>query len=531
MKSSLELSRRRHELRQAALCLGVCLLGLSPLAGSALAKEEPSRTRSISKAIPKRPEKLTFPLLEYAPPVPGRYRVALRHGPVAYVVPDRELPLVNLVVYVRTGQYLEPAGKEGLAGLTGYLLARGGTQAQTAEALEERLAFLAADLNSGVGDTQGSISLNLLSKDLPEGLAILRAVLSTPRFQEDKLALRKQQILQAMQQRNDESSSIEGREAGFLAYGEQFWGNHYSTAASIESITRADLENFHRQWFNPSNFVVAVSGDFDRNQMIAKLEELFADWPFTGGSPPAIPTNTVFADRGVYLVDKEVNQGRVSMMLPGIKRDNPDYFAVMVMNDILGGGGFISRIMNRVRSDEGLAYSAFSSFPGGAYYPLTFSAGFQTKSRTVAYAVSIVQQEIQKMAASPVSDQELDTSKRGFIDRFPRTFSTKAQIANTFAQDEFTGRYKADPEFWAQYRSRIEKVAKDDVQRVAQKYLKPDRFVILVVGDKKEIMLGHPNHDVKLTQFGGGRLVDLPLRDPLTMKPIAAAKAEKVSAQ
>jgi predicted Zn-dependent peptidase len=233
----------------------------------------------------------------------------------------------------------------------------------------------------------------------------------------------------------------------------------------------------------------------------------------------------------VYLVDKEVNQGRVSMMLPGIKRDDPDYFAVMVMNDILGGGGFTSRIMNRVRSDEGLAYSAFSSFPGGVYYPLTFSAGFQTKSRTVAYAVSIVLQEIEKMTASAVSDQELVTSRSGFIDRFPRTFATKAQIANTFAQDEFTGRYKADPEFWAQYRSRVEKVGKNDVQRVAGKYLKPDRFVILVVGDKKEIMLGHPNHDVKLTQFASGQVVDLPLRDPLTMKPVTAAKSEKASAR
>jgi hypothetical protein len=235
MKSDPHLPRCPHGFSRAALLLGVCLLGLAPFTGLVLAKGDPSGARALSQPIPDRPETLSYPPLEYAPPVPGKYRVTLRNGPVAYVVPDRELPLVNLVIYVRAGQYLDPAGKEGLAGLMGYLLARGGTQAHTAEALEERLAFLAADLNSGVGDTQGSVSLNLLSKDLPEGLAILRRVMSTPRFQEDKLALRKQQILQAMQQRNDESSSIEAREAGFLAYGEQFWGNHHSTAASIPS--------------------------------------------------------------------------------------------------------------------------------------------------------------------------------------------------------------------------------------------------------------------------------------------------------
>ena len=290
-------------------------------------------------AIPDRPEKLTYPPLVYEPPAPEKFRVQLKNGPVAYVVPDRELPLVNIVVYARTGSYLEPAGQEGLAELTGYLLARGGTKSKTAEDLEERLAFLAAQLNSGIGESQGSVSLNLLSKDLDEGLGILREVLSAPRFQDDKIALRKQQTLQAMKERNDESASIEVREQGFLAFGEQFWANRYSTAASVDSIQRGDLEKFHQQWFHPANFIVAASGDFDRDQMVQKLEALFADWPFKGAAPPPIPTNTTFAAPGVYLVDKDVNQGRVAMMLPGILRDNPDYFAAVIMNDILGGGG------------------------------------------------------------------------------------------------------------------------------------------------------------------------------------------------
>jgi len=318
---------------------------------------------SLASDIPNRPEKLKFPVIPIRASKAADYRVELKSGPVAYVVPIANCRLSIFRILVRTGQYVDTTEKFGVSELTGTLLTTGGTKNRTAEQLEERLAFLAAELDSSVGETSGNIHLNLLSKDLDEGMKILREVLTEPRFQEDRIALVKDQEMQSIRQRNDESSDIEEREKDFLAFGENFWANRYMTAATLEGITRADLEAFHQKWFVPSNFVVAVSGDFDRDQMIQKLEELFANWPFKGQKPPAIPTGTQFAKPGVYIVNKDVNQGRVSMMLPGILRDDPDYFAVAIMNNILGGGGFTSHIMERVRSDEGLAYSAGSRFP------------------------------------------------------------------------------------------------------------------------------------------------------------------------
>lgn len=473
-------------------------------------------------AIPNRPEKLAYPPLTYNPPAPADYRVQLAAGPVAYLVPDRSRPLITVQVLIRAPRYAVPADKEPLNSLLADLLTEGGTQSRTAEQLEERIDFLAAELGVHASDTDMTARLNILTKDFDEGLGILREVLTAPRFQEDRVALLKQQLMQAMRERNDDSSAIERRERGFLIYGEPFFTNHHYTAASLESITRDDLVAFHRQFFNPANMLFAVSGDFDRAEMVKKLDAFLKDWPIAGKAAPTVPTDARFAAPGVYLVDKpEVNQGRVGVLLPGIRRDNPDYYAVAVMNDVLGGGGFTSRIMKRVRSDEGLAYSAGSQFPAGTYYPLFFAAGFQTKARTVAFGTSIVLTEMKRIAAEPVSDQELHTAKRSFIDVFPQNFVTADQTAFTFASDEFTGRYASDPDYWKDYRSKIDAVSKADVQRVAGKYLTPEKAVILVVGPKEDILKGHPDHPMTLQSLSAGPLKDVPLRDPLTMKPMS----------
>jgi predicted Zn-dependent peptidase len=364
------------------------------------------------------------------------------------------------------------------------------------------------------------VSLNLLSKDVDRGFEILRAVLAAPSFQEDKLALRKTQALQGLKQRNDDSRNIESRERNFLAYGEDFWFNRHTTAASLEGIRREDLLAFHHEWVHPRNFVVSISGDFDREAMLKRLDGVFAAWPHPGKKTPPVPQQREYGKSGVYIVDKDVNQGRVSIILPGIRWDDPDYYAIQIMNDVLGGGGFTSRITNRVRSDEGLAYSARSAFPGGAHYPVVFRAGFQSKSRTVAFATSIVLEEIERITREPVTAEELLTAKKSFTDTFPNNFASASQVVSAFAGDEMIGRYAKQPDYWANYRDNIEVVDIAAVQRVAKRRLNLGQVIILIVGQKEEILKGHPDHPVNLGRLAKGGVKELPMRDPLTMQPI-----------
>ena len=473
-----------------------------------------------AQEIPDRPEKLIFPPLNYDAPNPAAYRVELESGAVVYIYPDRERPLIDLSVNIRGGSYLDPKGKEGLAGLTGSLMARGGIPSSSADELDEELEFLAARLSSSFGGLNGSVSLNLLSKDVDRGFEILRAVLAAPSFQEDKLALRKTQALQGLKQRNDDSRNIESRERNFLAYGEDFWFNRHTTAASLEGIRREDLLAFHHEWVHPRNFVVSISGDFDREAMLKRLDGVFAAWPHPGKKTPPVPQQREYGKSGVYIVDKDVNQGRVSIILPGIRWDDPDYYAIQIMNDVLGGGGFTSRITNRVRSDEGLAYSARSAFPGGAHYPVVFRAGFQSKSRTVAFATSIVLEEIARITREPVTAEELLTAKKSFIDTFPNNFASASQVVSVFAGDEMIGRYAKQPDYWANYRDNIEVVDIAAVQRVAKRRLNLGQVIILIVGQKEEILKGHPDHPVNLGRLAKGGVKELPMRDPLTMQPI-----------
>ena len=468
--------------------------------------------------IPAHPRDLTYPTLTFDPPDAAKYRKVLKNKVVTFMVEDHELPLVSVAVMVRAGSYLEPVGKEGLAMAVGNQMRAGGSGALTAEQFDEEADFLAATMSAGFGGTSGNVFANFLAKDVDKALDLLFAMLQKPAFQQDRFDLYKRQTLQGLARRNDNTGGIETREWSRLTYGDQHFSTRPVTQAGVEGMTRDDLVAFHARHVHPGNFIIAVSGDFNSAEMAGKLEQRMAGWaPPAGYNVTPVPKPEFEPKPGVYMVNKpEVNQGRVSMGHLGILRDNPDAIAVDLMNDILGGSGFTSRITNRVRSDEGLAYSAGSGYGAGTYYPGVFRAGFQSKSATVAQAVQIILEEIDRIRTAKVTAEELDTVKNSAIEVFPRNFSSAGATAGLFASDELTGR---DPRYWKTYRDRVRALTVDEIQRVAQKYLTPDKLVILAVGHVDDMLKGSPDKPQYSfeTIRKGQPIVRIPLPDPNTM--------------
>ena len=467
--------------------------------------------------IPAHPRELTFEPLAFEPPRAARHRHTLPGGVVVFIVEDHALPLVDVSVLVRTGGYLDPAGKAGLAALTGSQMRAGGTASLAAAEFDEEVAFLAAEIGSSIGDTMGQAGLNCLTKDVDTALDLLFDMLRRPRFDQDRLELAKSQLLQGMERRNDSTRSIEGREWGRLMRGAGHFSTRPATRASVESITREDLVAFHERYYHPGGFIFAVSGDVEPEEILAKLSARLDGWTASSEPVPDVPAPAHDPPAALYGVDKpDVNQGRVSIGHLGTTRDNPDRYPLLVMNDILGGGGFTSRLLTRVRSDEGLAYSAGSSFGMGTYYDGVFRVAFQSRSETVARAAAIVLEEIERIRTEPVGDAELSTSIASFVETFTRNFSTAAATAGLFARDEYTGR---DPEYLLRYRERISAVTAEDVLRVAREYLHPERLVMLVVGNLDAVEDGDPdNPDYALEEVAGAPLRRIPLPDPFSME-------------
>ncbi len=467
--------------------------------------------------VPSHPRELTYDPLVYEAPSPPDYRHVLANGVVAYIVEDHDLPLVSIRVNLRGGSYLDPAGLEGLASAVGSQLRSGGTARLSAEAFDEEVEFLAANLSSGIQGTTGSASANFLAKDTDAALSLFFEMLRTPRFQADRFDLYKTQQLQRMQRRNDATNRIESREWTRLMRGDAHFTSAFTTQASIEAISHDDLQAHHERFIHPGNFILAVSGDFDTPAMIRLLDQAMEGWAIPAETLPVVPEPTTTPTPGIYVVDKpDVNQGRVSIGHLGIRFGNADEIIVDLMNDILGGSGFTSRITNRVRSDEGLAYDAGSRFSAGVFYPGLFRATFQSKSESVAQAITIVLEEIERIRSEDVAAEELATVQSYATEIFPRFFSSAGAVAGTFANDELIGR---DPQYWMTYRGRIRSATAGDLRRAAGAYIEPDNLVVLIVGNIEAIMKGDPNRpEYSIERLTDGRpIIRIPLPDPMTM--------------
>ena len=472
--------------------------------------------------IPDRPEEIAFGELDFTVPDGDAYRHQLPNGVVVYVAEDHTLPLVSFNVTLKVGSYLESVEHVGLAGFTGSLIRSGGTESLAPKDFDEQVEFLAASLSSSWGDTSASAGVRSITPAFEESLELFFDMLRHPRFDLERLEVEKSNALEAMRQRNDDADAMLRREWSWLLYGRDHYGSRRMTKQNLDAINREGLQSFHSRYWRPENMIVSISGDVDTDAILTSLERGLADWPGTGAPnqwPPPEPTHIVVP--GVYHVEKDIPQGKVLIghLVPQwTDWSNPDRAVLQVMDHILGGSGFTSRIMKRVRSDEGLAYSAGSNFSFDPFEPGRFTLSFQSKNETVALAAKISLEEVRRIQQELVDDEELEIAKGSLVQTFPQRFDSAGQIARTFAYDRFIGR---SHEYWQRWREQVRDVTADDVRRVAQEYLKPDEVVFLLVGKWDEIAKGDPERRATMNNFFGGKVIHLPLRDPLTLEPLA----------
>jgi predicted Zn-dependent peptidase len=437
---------------------------------------------------------------------PKADRIVLPKGMILYFLEDHTLPLVNIQLMIKTGDIYDPPDKVGVAGLTGAVMRRGGTLNKSSDAIDEELEFMAAELNIGIEQERGTANLNLLRKDLDQGLTLFADILMHPAFEEGKLELTKRGVIEGILRRNDSPHSIAARTFQKLVYGELHPYGRESTVESIQRIQREDLLAFHRNFFRPNNVLIAVSGDIKKDELIRKLTEVFSPWQEKEVVFPPVPPVHQEVNPSINYIFKDIPQTTIRMGHLGVKRDNPDFFALSVMDDILGSGGFGSRLFQEVRTRQGLAYSAGSIFQPGDFEVGIFLAYSETKSASTLQAINAILNEIKRIREEAVSDEELKQAKDSFLNSFVFSFANPTQIVTRQMRLEYMGLPK---DFLDTFRDRVAQVTKKDILRVAQQYLKPEGLIILAVGKQDEF-------DSPLSTLGKVHEIPLEETEPVT---------------
>lgn len=457
-----------------------------------------------------RPEDLKYPPLKFDPPNPKAFRTTFSEGLRGYIQADNSLPLIDIIAFINFGTLYDSKDKLGIGRVMQGTLIKGGTTTKDGSTIEERIDFLGGSFSLRVSESSASLSLSILSKDLDEGLSLFFDVLMNPEFREDSLNITKGQLIENIKQANDSPRTVLSREYERVLYGDHPL-SYEPTKMTVEGITREDLKATHDRYFFPKNIIIAAVGDFSADSLKAKINEAVSGWKNRKLDLPVFSKKFHEAEPGVYFVQKKINQGYISIGHLGIEDTNPDYFAVQVMNFILGGGSFTSRITTKVRSDEGLAYNTGSRFTYRWGFPGTFSGYVQTKSSTVGYAIYLIMKEFERIRKEPVSDAEMDTTINYYLESFSNFFTDPLTIMSNFAQLEMEGK---PMDYYDTYRDKIKSVTKEKVLSVANKYIHPDKMVIMIVGDWEPCSKGSDKFLGPLDKFGKIKMVNL--RDPLT---------------
>jgi zinc protease len=402
-----------------------------------------------------------------------------------FLLEDHELPVVAGMARIRTGNLFDPAGKVGVATLTGMTMRTGGTRRMTGEELDRKLEDMAASVESSIGESSGEVSFFSLAENSADVLAAFRDVLTAPAFRIDKVDLAKTQLRGLVSRRNDDSTGILAREfpAILCGAGSPYgWKMEYE---HIDRIVRTDLQAFHKRYFFPRNVMLAVWGDFETARMKERLEELFAGWTVEQPAVPEFPKVAAVPAPGVFLAKKtDMAQTFFAIGHLGGKVADKDYPALTVMAGILGGG-VSSRLYQQLHARMGNAYGISARWAAAYDHPGLFEISGSAKSLSTVATIKAIQQELERIRTAEVGEEELRVARDGALDRLAFASDTRRKILDRILTYEYFG-YPADS--LQQYQKALAAVTRADVLRVAKEHLRPADVSVLVVGNPEDFL-------------------------------------------
>jgi predicted Zn-dependent peptidase len=465
---------------RAILALGALLLAALP----ALA-QQPGDTRGQIQT-------LQIPPLRFNPPQPKK--VTLSNGVAVYLLEDHAFPIINVQLVSKVGVAHVPDSLWGVAWQADGLLRTGGTARLTPDSVDKLIAFYALNIGFTTENEQSTASLSGLSRYTDQLLALGFEMMRSPRNDTSRVRITAAQQEEAWRRRNDTPGSVLGRAWSQVMMGTHPLGRSLVTPAEIEGFTPERFRWVQERLFCPQNFVIGVSGDFQERQIIATLQRLFRGWERCKPGLREVPPLTFAQGPRLVLVEKDVNQTNIRMGHGGGIRiaNTPDYFAAQVADFLLGGSGFTSRLLQRVRSDSGFAYSAFSNWGAETKREDQFFANAQIRAEKTVAGITLMRSVVGSMAAEPVTARDVKLAQDNEVNSFVFRFESPAQIVGqqlAYAVDGL-------PANWFDvYLRGIQAVTPEQVRQVSQRYLHPDKLVIVVVGkpsafDKALAMLG-----------------------------------------
>lgn len=414
--------------------------------------------------------------------MPPAQKITTPNSVAVILSEEHSLPFVTLKLLLEAGSSKDPPGEGGLSFITARALLLG-TQQRTATQINEELDSLGIVLDASPGRDFIVLNLRVLKKDLDKGIQLLFEVLLRPTFPEDEVRREIVKTMAEIQAEEDDPGSVGEKAFRKALFNDSPYGHPVEgTRESLARLTRDSVQRFYSTHYSPEKAIIAVVGDIGIDEVRTKILPCIGTWQ--ARSVPQVPYKASY-EKGpkTITIDRQITQANIIMGHKGVSRGNPDYYALSVMNYILGSGMFSSRLMKEIRDKRGLAYSVGSLFEAGKH-PGSFQVILQTKNTSAREAISLAIKEIERIRSGPVSGKELEEARKYLIGSFPLRLDSQARLAGFFIQTEYYGLGLDYPQ---KYPVLIGSVSAEDVLRVAKKYLHPESIITVIVGNIKAV--------------------------------------------